>query len=231
MRKCDTYTSEGQIRSYTSASREEPHSPISMIATLESLAADTWGKSLKRGLHSYKIKKQPGTNPLKDIIKIEDLDVRLIGTIKEKKIGLHNQNGNKTKINQGSVKQNVLVIAIFGRPFKCAVMEKPVDDYELSQNLVAITLKPHIPAAYVAAYLNSARGQKEFEKYAIGSPITTVTENNVKLLEIPLPPELIRQSVYEWFDHLYHYELALNQERDALSCLSTGILQKIGCER
>jgi restriction endonuclease S subunit len=173
------------------------------------------------------MKELHGPNSPKNIIKIEDLDVRLVGTIKEKKSGLETQISNAPD----PARKNILVIATHGPPFKCAVAGERADTYLLSENLVEITLKPDVPAAYVAAYLNSSKGQKEFDKHrTVSTPFARITENNLKLFEIPLPHDAECQSVYKWFEHLYQYELELNRERDALSRIAAGILQNIGSE-
>lgn len=231
MRKNEKRSSVEQIRNHTSTISEHQHEKSNPKVALENLVADNWGKSLKRGIYSYQMKELHGSNALKNIIKIEDLDVRLVGTIKEKKYGLENLVGNAPEASPDPARKNILVISVYGPPFKCAVAGERADTYLLSENLVEITLKPDVPAAYVAAYLNSLKGQKEFDKHRTGSTqFARITENNLKLFEIPLPQDAECQSVYKWFEHLYHYELALNQERDALSRIAAGILQNIGSE-
>jgi len=227
MRKNEKRSSVEPIRNHTSTLRETQHEIPNPKVTLENLAADNWGKSLKRGIYSYQMKELHGSNIPKNIIKIEDLDVRLVGTIKEKKSGLETQISNAPD----PARKNILVIATHGPPFKCAVAGDRADTCLLSENLVEITLKPDVPAAYVAAYLNSLKGQKEFDKHRTGSTqFARITENNLKLFEIPLPHDAECQSVYKWFEHLYQYELELNRERDALSRIAAGILQNIGSE-
>lgn len=227
MRKNEKRSSVEPIRNHTSTLRETQHEIPNPKVTLENLAADNWGKSLKRGIYSYQMKELHGSNIPKNIIKIEDLDVRLVGTIKEKKSGLETQISNAPD----PARKNILVIATHGPPFKCAVAGERADTYLLSENLVEITLKPDVPAAYVAAYLNSSKGQKEFDKHrTVSTPFARITENNLKLFEISLPHDAECQSVYKWFEHLYQYELELNRERDALSRIAAGILQNIGSE-
>ena len=231
MRKNEKRSSVEQLINHTSILREAQHEIPNPKVTLENLVADNWGKSLKRGIYSYQMKELHGSNTPKNIIKIEDLDVRLVGTIKEKKSVLEKQISNAPEASPDPARKNILVIATHGPPFKCAVAGERADTCLLSENLVKITLNPDVPAAYVAAYLNSLKGQKEFDKHRTGSKqFARITENNLKLFEIPLPHEAVRQSVYKWFEHLYHYELALNKERDALSRIAAGILQNIGGE-
>jgi len=231
MRKTEKRTSVKKIKNHVHIQKEIHNATSTHRATLENLAADTWSKSLKRGIYSYKIKELFGSNAPENIIKIEDLDVRLVGTINDKKLNLHNQSIDAPDTSQEPAKKNVVVISVYGPPFKCAVADELADTCLLSENLMAITLNPFVPAAYVSAYLNSSKGQKEFDKYRTGSTrFARITENNLKLFEIPLPSDEVRQSVYEWFDHLYHYELALNRERNTLSHIATGILQNIGGE-
>ncbi|MEI6704281.1 MAG: hypothetical protein WCL71_12215 [Deltaproteobacteria bacterium] len=227
MRKNEKRSSVEPIRNHTSTLRVTQHEIPNPKVTLENLAADNWGKSLKRGIYSYQMKELHGSNTPKNIIKIEDLDVRLVGTIKEKKSGVETQISN----DPDPARKNILVIATHGPPFKCAVAGERADTYLLSENLVEITLKPDVPAAYVAAYLNSSKGQKEFDKHrTVSTPFARITENNLKLFEIPLPHDAECQSVYKWFEHLYQYGLELNRERDALSRIAAGILQNIGSE-
>lgn len=230
MRKNEKRSSVEQLRNHAPTQKETQNEIAAPRVTLENLAADNWGKSLQRGIYSYQMKERLGSNTPEIIIKIEDLDVRLVGTIKEKKTSLQNQIETVPEASQEPAKQNILVISTYGPPFKCAVAGERAETYLLSENLVAITLNHEVPAAYVAAYLNSLKGQKEFDKYKIGSRFAKITENNLKLFEIPLPADSVRQSVYTWFDHLYHYELVLNRERDALSLIAAGILQNIGSE-
>ncbi|MDO8873370.1 MAG: hypothetical protein Q7V05_11680 [Methanoregula sp.] len=231
MRKNEKRSSVEPIRNHTSTLIVTQHEIPNPKVTLENLAADNWGKSLKRGIYSYQMKELHGSNTPKNIIKIEDLDVRLVGTIKEKKSGLENQISNAPEASPDPARKNILVIATHGPPFKCAVAGERADSCLLSENLVEITLNPDVPAAYVAAYLNSVKGQKEFEKHRTGSTqFARITDSNLKLFEIPLPHDAACQSVYKWFEHLYQYELELNRERDALSRIATGILQNIGSE-
>jgi len=199
--------------------------------SLETLVAGTWINSVKRGTYSYQLKKQYGSETPANMIKIVDLDVSLVGIIKSDLSTVNKSSDNLGGDARDQIWKNAVIISMHGPPFKCAVADERLNTHLLSENLIAISMNNHIPAAYISAYLNSAKGQKEFEKYApLHSPIVRINENQLKLIEIPLLPDEVCDSVYSWFETAYHYECTLNHERIVLSQLATGIIQAISGE-
>ena len=89
---------------------------------------------------------------------------------------------DKSRIVPGDI-----IITTRGTNFRAIVADKSLEDFVISVNLVLLrpsgscTVEPEI----VAAYLNSATGQRELTKWATG---TTIKGLNIKLLkEIPIP--------------------------------------------
>jgi len=211
-------------------SQNDP-SPDYRSIPLEKLAAGSWSVSWKRGIYSYKLKERFGLNVPENIIKIENLEIGNVGLITVRKAAPRDQTNVTSDDNEFRVSKNDLVIATYGPPFKCAVVDEWVDGCLLSENLVALSLNDTVPPAYVAAYLNSIWGQKEFDKNLTpykDSRYSRITEHNLKLLEIPLPPNKAAPSVYQWFENLFQYEVTLHWERELHGRIAQAIFQRIG---
>ena len=130
--------------------------------------------------------------PLLSIKNVQDgpVDIDSVERTKVRKTPLL----DKSRIVPGDI-----IITTRGTNFRAIVADKSLEDFVISVNLVL--LRPSgsckVEPEIVAAYLNSATGQRELMKWATG---TTVRGLNIKLLKevlIPIPdPEYQKNLSY-----------------------------------
>ena len=156
--------------------------------------------SVVRGISTNYRKKGDVDVLLLNIKNIQDgpVDIDSIERIKVRKTPLL----DKSRIVSGDI-----IITTRGTNFRAMVADKSLEDFVISANLVI--LRPsgscRVEPEIVAAYLNSATGQRELTKWATG---TTIRGVNIKLLKEVLIPVLNP----EYQKNLSYY-LSLARER------------------
>jgi len=192
------------------------------------LFGEMWGEYPRKGVRMRQGDDLPGEGPPHPVILIGDIGSDPIGLISAKGPGPEERRQRTSRKPSGpTVTAGDLVIIVAGSTPRCAVADETNEGCIISQNLVAVSLKEEYSPYYVCWYLNSIHGQHQFAQYSKGSSITrSISLHSLKLVEVPLLPQGVRDDVHALFEGFHKHERRLMEEREERTRIMNEIVRR-----
>jgi restriction endonuclease S subunit len=162
----------------------------------------------KKGVSSYQLSEEKSGMPDVPVINMRAVQD---GYIDPKNVDL-------VKIDQKfirdvtKIKSGDLIITCRGTTLKAAVADEFVNDFVLSNNLMAFTLSTEVKPEIIAAYLNGPVGQRELNKMAGGTNMLTLNLKGLEQVLVPLIPASEQDKIVQFIKEAKEYKACLVKE-------------------